>query len=76
MKDRYWKYLTIILMIVGIASLFLSSATAFPYEMPVNSTYNATSTPELKNFGPMKNAYIITDFDGLYQKNQIFISID
>jgi hypothetical protein len=62
-KDKHWKYATIILMIVGIASLFLSNVTAFPSEMPVDSTYNTIRNPELKNFDSIKNAYIITDFD-------------
>lgn len=61
-KDKYWKYVTIILMIIGIASLFLSNATAFPYEMSVNSTMDKSKTYEMINAGA-QHACIITDFD-------------
>lgn len=61
-KDKYWKYATIIFMIVGIASLFLSDAVAFPYEIEVNSTDDNSRTYEMNNMGAC-NAYIITDFD-------------
>jgi len=62
-KDKYWKYATIILMIAGIASLFLSNATAFPYEMTVNSTTDKSKTYEMIDTGSVRSAYIIADFD-------------
>jgi hypothetical protein len=61
-KDKYWKYATITLMIVGIASLFLSNATAFPYEMSVNQVTDKSKTYEMINVGTL-SAYIIADLD-------------
>lgn len=62
MKDKYWKYATIILMIVGIASLFFSDATAFPTELSVNSTTDRSKNYDTSIAGAQR-AYLITDFD-------------
>jgi len=48
-------------MIIGIASLFLSDATAFPYELSANSTDDNNRTYEMVN-GGARNVYI-TAFD-------------
>lgn len=62
MKEKNWKYLTIVLVIAGVLSLIFSSVTAFPAEMPIDSTYNIPTTYEVRNVDFVK-AYIIVDFD-------------
>lgn len=58
-KDKHWKYATIILMIVGISSMILSNVTAMPFEGQVNSTADKSKTYEMINKGLIREATIV-----------------